>query len=510
MARSLNGSGDLIDLGNSATLNPVAISISIWVNPVSFTPAYTALVSRIDAGGNNYYQMFIKSTGKLAYYVHGSGGADSLLDPGSHTLSTGTWAPIGLAYDSVNGLATYVNGASDGTAAPHGTVATISAHTEIGNDTNTGGRLLAGSVADCCIWNTNLTAGEFRALSLGVRPYLIRPSAIVGYWPLDGLASPEPDFSGNAFNGILTGTLKANGPPVTLWTRKRPSFASLTKTVFYKTTGTITLPADFNTANNTIECLGESGNASAGGTVSSGAGGGAGAYAKIVNYSAKGQNATVSVTVGTGGAGVQTIFDTANNSCIADFGTSASGTTAGAGGLSTNSTGTTKFPGGNGGAGAAAAAGGSGGGAAGPSGAGGNAAASTNLTSGNGGTADNGKQIGGAGVTVLGVGNPGIAETPAVWVQTSNSEAASPSSGASGAFGISNLTAPEAGGAAVNYGGAPGGGNVSSSAAAGGASAPGIIILTYTPTSPISAIIAGLGALLSHARSFLIGGLASS
>ena len=58
-----------------------------------------------------------------------------------------------------------------------------------------------GQIADLAIGTLTLTAGEMSALAAGFRPSNIRRTALVGYWPLDGLSSPEPDLSGNAFNG---------------------------------------------------------------------------------------------------------------------------------------------------------------------------------------------------------------------------------------------------------------------------------------------------------------------
>ena len=41
------------------------------------------------------------------------------------------------------------------------------------------------------------------------------------YLPMWGLSSPEPDLSGNANNGTLTGTSYADHPPVTGYTKKK-------------------------------------------------------------------------------------------------------------------------------------------------------------------------------------------------------------------------------------------------------------------------------------------------
>jgi hypothetical protein len=47
---------------------------------------------------------------------------------------------------------------------------------------------------------------------------------LIGWWPLDGFASPEVDLSRNAFNGALTGTTAAFGPPLMPFTPRTPQF----------------------------------------------------------------------------------------------------------------------------------------------------------------------------------------------------------------------------------------------------------------------------------------------
>jgi hypothetical protein len=74
------------------------------------------------------------------------------------------------------------------------------------------------------VWNVVLTAAEHLSLSKGVLPYKIRPSALIGWWQLDGLQSPEPDFSGKANNGTLTGTALVFGAPTMPFTPRWPIF----------------------------------------------------------------------------------------------------------------------------------------------------------------------------------------------------------------------------------------------------------------------------------------------
>jgi hypothetical protein len=82
-----------------------------------------------------------------------------------------------------------------------------------------------GRMADAVIYNTNLTVAEIVALAKGARPFTVRPRSIQWYWPLDGIQSPEPDFSGNALNGVVTGAALTAGPPLMPFTPRWPQFS---------------------------------------------------------------------------------------------------------------------------------------------------------------------------------------------------------------------------------------------------------------------------------------------
>lgn len=237
MARSFNGSNDKITLP-AAVAVPTGISISIWIYPTSASSGYGGIILRRNAGGQGVWSIFLKSTSKLAYYFANNGVA---IDPGTATLSNNSWNHLAVTYDNSVGLKTFVNGASDGTAAVGGNLSNdASQNPLVGFDSSNTG--FPGRLADACLWNITLTSGEISALSQGARPFNIRPSGIIGYWPIDGLQSPEPDLSGNANNGTLTGTSSAAGPPIMLFTPRWPAFTFIpaaVTTVFRKTLSSI-------------------------------------------------------------------------------------------------------------------------------------------------------------------------------------------------------------------------------------------------------------------------------
>jgi Concanavalin A-like lectin/glucanases superfamily len=227
MARSFNGSGDQIAL--AAGFAPAAINFSIacWVNPSTNNGSAghkgrTILCSNNAGSGFNF--QLSTGTGTPSVLELDLTNAN-VLGTSTATVADGSWAHVGATW--VNGTKTvsfYINGVFDSSAV--GPVAlNNAAGYVIGANPGSGGQFFyfGGSMADLLFCTSILTASQFSGLFRGTRP------AALGFpltlnMPLDGLQSPEPDLSGNAFNGTLTGTAKAFGPPFAPFTPRWPLF----------------------------------------------------------------------------------------------------------------------------------------------------------------------------------------------------------------------------------------------------------------------------------------------
>lgn len=238
MARGLNGSSDYIDFG-SHTFDPnTTATVQCWLWITSLPSGYAGIVSMSDAGGNHYAHLYLESSGQLAIYLNnnwGSGSSDTLA--GGPTLSTGQWYHLLYTVTASGTCQFYLNGATHGSFSAGASLGAVAKDFIAGQDAHTANRFTAGRFADVAIWNVVLTASEVAALSQGERPWNIRPSTLVLVSPLDGLQSPEPDLSGSALNGALTGTTSAAGPPLMLFTPRIPfiSVAVASTTVFRRT-----------------------------------------------------------------------------------------------------------------------------------------------------------------------------------------------------------------------------------------------------------------------------------
>jgi hypothetical protein len=157
------------------------------------------------AAGGNADLMYLTSADQLAIFTAGSGSGQSVTSAGS--IATGTTYKVGAIVD-VGFRNTYLNGVAgtSNTTDPGGRTTDI---VRVGAYYNAG--LIPDFYADCdisdmAIWNVRLNDSEFAALAFGASPLLIRPTALVHYWPFLARASNEENWVGSA---VLTQT---NGP----------------------------------------------------------------------------------------------------------------------------------------------------------------------------------------------------------------------------------------------------------------------------------------------------------
>lgn len=130
---------------------PIAVTIHAWVKNVTFPNAYNTVTGiHPVAPSNDFADLHIKSTAKLAMYVHvvGGGGATVSYDgTGVNTLSAGVWYHLVLTYSSAVGLIGYVNAGVDGTGAANGNISNGSVNIlEIGQETPFTPRFVNGSI----------------------------------------------------------------------------------------------------------------------------------------------------------------------------------------------------------------------------------------------------------------------------------------------------------------------------------------------------------------------------
>ena len=238
MARSFTAASSQYASVSKAVVTGVPITISAWINPtstaVSGTGAFTIVSICRAVVLKDSFGLDLVGAGSI------SGSPIRASETGSSTFASANktgitaniWHHVAGVYISESSRLAYLDGvsASDSTtaAAPNTLNLTAIGMTDDGYYVSGPTNFFDGLIADVAIWNVALTANEISALSKGVRAYFVRPKSLVFYSPLDGLASPEPDLSGQANNLTLTASpTAANGPPIDLFTPKMPSLWQL-------------------------------------------------------------------------------------------------------------------------------------------------------------------------------------------------------------------------------------------------------------------------------------------
>jgi hypothetical protein len=143
----------------------------------------------------------------------------------SSTSATGTgytantWHHVAGVFAAANSRTAYIDGVAGTTETTSRTIAGVTGIT-IGTRYNSGtrGTYFSGRIAQAALYNVALDPEEIAALAAGVPPLRIRPTALVGYWPLYGYASPEIDVHPRSveagdYSLTVTGATAANGPP---------------------------------------------------------------------------------------------------------------------------------------------------------------------------------------------------------------------------------------------------------------------------------------------------------
>ena len=228
MARDFAGSGAGTYISCGATNDSAFLSFTVacWFQLDAKVTNNDRLMSRWGANGNKARYLFRAADTLTINIVTNNGGAGAS-NAGTTTLvADGRWYHGAAVFQSggASSLSVYLNGVADTATSIFpgtGTIDTGPAggtyDLRIGADPDSGDYGIDGRIAEAAVWTAALSDPEILALGKGVLPSQIRPDACAGYWPLWGVASPEPDLEPNSntrYNGTVTGSAAANHAPV--------------------------------------------------------------------------------------------------------------------------------------------------------------------------------------------------------------------------------------------------------------------------------------------------------
>jgi len=117
--------------------------------------------------------------------------------------TAGIWYHACGVWASETDRRVYIDGGSEGANTTSRVISGLNS-TYIGAKQDTAPTVfMDGLIAEAAIWNVGLNTSEIAVLARGVSPLRIRPSALVAYWPVFGVGSPEPDYSNGGFHMTL-------------------------------------------------------------------------------------------------------------------------------------------------------------------------------------------------------------------------------------------------------------------------------------------------------------------
>lgn len=152
-------------------------------------------------------------------FSHRDDGSTEMAMTDSGSYNDGAWHTFVCSRISASSWVLFMDGASVATSSTSGVGTTTTDNQRIGAYSRTSTILYSDDdVAEVATLSDDFTLSDAQAFDAGFGPHIIKNQSLLNYWKLAGDFSPEPDFSGNANNGTLTGTAKANHPPIQLMT----------------------------------------------------------------------------------------------------------------------------------------------------------------------------------------------------------------------------------------------------------------------------------------------------
>ena len=203
--RFVSASTQYFDYPTASAIADAPFSISAWLYPTSGTE--NKYVFNLGKTGSNDRQHFYTGGGAVFCY---SGNSSTFGQSSISGLTAGTWQQVGVMV-TTNSLRNSIRNGTIGTNET--TTINISGfdrmHIACGYNNGSRGGHSNDTIADIGLWNVALSAEEWAALAAGASPLLVRPSALVGYWPLRGRGTDEEDWVGGRL-------MSANNGPITV------------------------------------------------------------------------------------------------------------------------------------------------------------------------------------------------------------------------------------------------------------------------------------------------------
>lgn len=211
MSRDFTASNQRLEYAG-AVVSAYPCTMACWFYSTAITTVQT-LMGVVNSGNSAWQRLALFGTvaGDPVRAQTSNGGAANADTTTGY--SANTWHHACGVFTSATSRAAFIDGGSKGTDATSRAFPTI-ANTRFASIDASTTQTMAGRIAEAAIWNVALTDDEVAALAKGICPLLVRPSAIVAYWPLYGAASPEPELVGKQEMTLVNSPAQGEHPRI--------------------------------------------------------------------------------------------------------------------------------------------------------------------------------------------------------------------------------------------------------------------------------------------------------
>jgi hypothetical protein len=195
---------------SAAVVSGMPCTLAAWIRPNS-TAVSRYPMSVSNNGSPNGWLMLDLLAPSLTISADAFDGTNNPQAVSAVSLTAGVWGHVAGVFASTTSRTVYVNGGNAVSNSGSMSAPTLNT-TTIGSGYFNAAHLafFDGDIAEAAIWNVALDAAEIAALGAGVSPFLIRPTALVAYWPIMGTTSPEIDPRGRNELTVVGATATAH------------------------------------------------------------------------------------------------------------------------------------------------------------------------------------------------------------------------------------------------------------------------------------------------------------
>jgi hypothetical protein len=210
LARLFDGVDDQILVNYYSAMQVSECTIVFWARRTANTGQETIFGSNLSPGTYS-----LRSSGGTVQFGIYDGSWE--WKNGADAISQNAWHGIGCTRTTAKLCKLFYDGVLDSSGGTTGTKAipAVNSSSYIGRTpTGYGAQTFTGRIAEVALWNVAMSDDEVNALTFGAHPLRFRPTNLIFYFPLWGVASPEPNLSGYAYHGTVTGAVLADHAPV--------------------------------------------------------------------------------------------------------------------------------------------------------------------------------------------------------------------------------------------------------------------------------------------------------